>query len=95
MRWKAKIKKEKNKPNIGDTRNIKRFIWYPLLSSPKNEWVWLETAIIKQKYSWRSYHSEKTHFLDWVDIEVLPRGAFPDSEIDDHMYFFRLCSKKG
>ena len=99
MRWKAKIKikkiKQEIKPSLGDIRNIQRFLLFPRYSRYHQEYVWLENAVIKQRYEMQRYHEEKNNFLDWVDIEVLPRGAFPDTEIDNHKYFFRLCSKKG
>lgn len=100
MRWKAnikvkKIKQEKIKPSLGDIRNVEKFLLFPRYSRYRPEWVWLENAVIKQRYGFEMYHDEKNNFLGWVDVEVLPRGAFPDTEIDNHKYFFRLCSKKG
>jgi hypothetical protein len=86
MRWKAKVKKIEVKPNSGDIRNIKEFIWYPTFSYYHKEYVWLERAVVKQKY---------TGDMGWIDIEILPRGAFSDTEKENDMYFFRIMSKKG
>ena len=86
MRWKAKVKDIEVKPNSGDIRNIKKFIWYPTFSYYHKEYVWLETAVVKQKY---------TSDMGWIDIEILPRGAFSDIEKDESLYFFRIMSKKG
>lgn len=45
---KYKLKPKKKKPEIGDTRIIRRFAWFPVLL--EREIRWLEQVTIEQMY---------------------------------------------
>lgn len=65
--------KEKQEPNIGDTRLIKKFLFFP--KNLNNEIRWLETAIILQIYKkcWTAgpemdpYKTHKWVCVSWVN----------------------------
>lgn len=61
MRWKAK-----KKPDVGDTRTVRRFIWWPLRL--KQLWVWLEFADVDQQV-YPDYINPFQH-RRWKDIRI-------------------------
>jgi len=77
MRWKEK---EKEFPKRGQTRTIKRFLFWPkkLTKSEtingvpdcrRGEWRWFETSSILQQYGCSERCRHGTEKYDWLDIQ--------------------------
>jgi len=70
MRW---IRKEPKMPEIGDTRIVTRFLFFPVelltLSRKEIQFRWLEIARIEQKYievlHFDDYGAENS--MEWID----------------------------
>lgn len=60
MRWKA------NKPCYGNTRNIKKFIWFPLLLE-NDIYIWLERVKIEQVYTYDGWINKFVTGLKDID----------------------------
>lgn len=58
-------------PKIGDSKIVRKFLWFPV--SIDREIRWLEYATVRYKYSNNSY---KVGMLDsWIAIEFINEGV--------------------
>lgn len=70
MRWKKR--KPRPRPRQGDTREIEKFLWRPMLID--DEWRWLERVRYKQEFGrpGKWYTVLMWHDVEWIEIIEVP-----------------------
>ncbi len=61
MRWRNK--------QLGDTKIVRKFLWFPTRSLDTNETRWLERATVEYKYTRLYYEGTTDKF--WVPIRFI------------------------
>lgn len=55
----------KSKPQIGDTRKVIRFAWYP--QRVQGHWIWLESYYARQQLEW-------VELRTWAASQIISMG---------------------